>query len=158
MVILVLYDDVCATCIFIFFNTFLSEIGSVLGLWVSSMVDPKRVFPGIDRIEVDVATDHSFVLFSHDGKVNGSNLLLTNFDEKDRRTVNHTLEHSDDCHKDEDSCHANVERSRPFGLLCAQIAQNGRKDSAALELLLLDFHISQKLFLLKAHRLGQRDC
>lgn len=76
LVILVLYDDVCATCSFIFLNTLL------LGLWVS-VVDPKRVRPGINPVKVDVTADHSFVLFGHDSKVNGSNLFLANFDEQD---------------------------------------------------------------------------
>ena len=141
LVILVLYDDVCATCSFIVLNIFLSEPVFALGLWVS-VVDPKRVCPGINPVKVDVTADHSFVLFGHDSKINGSSLFLANFDEQDRSTVNYTLEHRDDCHKDKDSCHTNVERSWPLSLLCAKIAQNGREDGTALELLLLDFHIS----------------
>ena len=135
----------------------LTCLSIVLDLWIG-VVDPEGIVPLVYGVEVLVSAYHSFVCLRLNGEVNGSNLFLSDLDKQDWRAIYHTLEHSDHSHQNEYSCHANIFWSRLFGLFGTQVAQDSRQDSAAFELLVLVFNVSEQLFLLKAHAWSHCQC
>jgi len=72
-------------------------------------------------------------------------LLLADFNEQDGGAIDHTFEHRDDHHKEEDGEYTDFHGSRPLLLIRLQVSDDGAARRDAPSLLDFSLHFSDKL-------------
>ena len=100
----------------------------------------ERILELVYSVKVHVSREHRRVGVRHD-IVSRTHLLLTHLHEKNGRTINHSLQHRDGHHKDEDCADADFCSTWISLVVGAQVPQHRFKcsEAAALLRLYLDF-------------------